>query len=101
MIIPSFKEIREKTSSRYELVMLVSKRARKLVDNNPKLVETKNQKPVTVAIEEVMAGKIKFGKPMSDYKYNEKIKEERAFLIEKLKNESYSEINSQGDYEEE
>jgi len=32
MNIPSFKELMEKSDSRYELCMLVSKRSRKLVD---------------------------------------------------------------------
>ena len=40
MIIPSFKELKEVADSRYELAILVSKRARKLIDGNPALVDT-------------------------------------------------------------
>lgn len=101
MIIPSFEEIEKITSSRYELVMLVSKRARKLVDNNPKLVKTDSNKPVTIAIEEVMAGKIKFGERMTDARYNEKIERQRAELVEKLKREYFLNPETDQDTEEE
>lgn len=101
MIIPSFEEIEEITSSRYELVMLVSKRARKLVDNNPKLVKTNSNKPVTIAIEEVMAGKIKFGERMTDASYKEKIDNERSELVEKLKREYFLNPDTEEDAEEE
>ncbi len=40
MIIPSFKDLSEVANSRYELAILVSKRARKLIDGNPKLIDT-------------------------------------------------------------
>ncbi|MGI5949686.1 DNA-directed RNA polymerase subunit omega [Peptoniphilus sp.] len=101
MIIPSFEEIQEITNSRYELVMLVSKRARKLVDNNPKLVETKSNKPVTIAIEEIMARKVKFGEKMSDAEYDERIKKQRAELIDKLKREYFLNPETQEEIEEE
>lgn len=72
MIIPSFKELKEVADSRYELAILVSKRARKLIDGNPALVDTDSDKPVTIAIEEIMAGKIKLGEKLSDSEYEEK-----------------------------
>lgn len=84
MNIPSFNELREITSSRYGLVMLVSKRARKLVDGNDALIKTKKEKPVSIAIEEVIDGAIKFGEPMTDKEYSEK--------IEREKQEKYKEI---------
>ena len=77
MIIPSFKELKEVADSRYELAILVSKRARKLIDGNPPLIDTDSEKPVTIAIEEIMAGKIKFGDKLSDSQYEKKIAEEK------------------------
>ena len=74
MIIPSFKELKEVADSRYELAILVSKRARKLIDDNPPLVKTNSEKPVTIAIEEVMAGKVKFGEKLTDSECNIKRK---------------------------
>lgn len=87
MNIPSFKELMEKSDSRYELCMLVSKRSRKLVDGQKALVDTDMKKPVSVALKEVMEGKIIFGQEMSDKEYEEKIAVERLELEEKLRNE--------------
>lgn len=87
MNIPSFKELMEKSDSRYELCMLVSKRSIKLVDGQKALVDTDMKKPVSVALEEVMEGKIIFGQEMSDKEYEEKIAVERLELEEKLRNE--------------
>ena len=87
MNIPSFKDLMEKSDSRYELCMLVSKRSRKLVDGQKALVDTDMKKPVSVALEEVMEGKIIFGQEMSDKEYEEKIGVERLELEEKLRNE--------------
>ena len=87
MNIPSFKELMEKSDSRHELCMLVSKRSRKLVDGQKALVDTDMKKPVSVALEEVMEGKIIFGQEMSDKEYEEKIAVERLELEEKLRNE--------------
>ncbi|MEQ2400302.1 DNA-directed RNA polymerase subunit omega [Peptoniphilus hominis (ex Hitch et al. 2025)] len=100
MIIPSFKDLSEVANSRYELAILVSKRARKLIDGNPKLIDTDSEKPVTVALEEIMAGKIKFGEKLSDSQYEKKIAAEKEELIAKIKQEKIEELNSE-DLEEE
>lgn len=63
------------------------KRSRKLVDGQKALVDTDMKKPVSVALEEVMEGKIIFGQEMSDKEYEEKIAVERLELEEKLRNE--------------
>ena len=60
MINPSFDELKEVNESRYSLVMTVAKRARRIVDGSKPLIDSKNKKPVTLAIEEVMDGKISF-----------------------------------------
>ena len=93
MIIPSFKDLSEVANSRYELAILVSKRARKIID-------TDSEKPVTVALEEIMAGKIKFGEKLSDSQYEKKIAAEKEELIAKIKQEKIEELNSE-DLEEE
>lgn len=58
MINPSFLELREIDDSRYRIVMMVSKRARDLVDGANPLIPTKGAKPVTLALEEIMEGKV-------------------------------------------
>lgn len=54
MLYPSINEIRQKTDSRYTLVVLAAKRARDIVDGKPMLIDEGNKKkPVSVAAEEI------------------------------------------------
>ncbi|MDR1068825.1 MAG: DNA-directed RNA polymerase subunit omega [Clostridiales Family XIII bacterium] len=53
LLYPSINEIRQKTDSRYTLVILAAKRARDLIDGKPNLIETDNYVPVSVAAEEI------------------------------------------------
>lgn len=46
-------------SSRYSIVMATSKRARQLTSGEEPLVEGKDRKPLSVAVEELNQGKIK------------------------------------------
>lgn len=46
-------------NSRYSIVMATSKRARQIIAGEDPLVEGKNQKPLSLAIEELNQGKIK------------------------------------------
>ncbi|HZK33226.1 MAG TPA: DNA-directed RNA polymerase subunit omega [Tissierellaceae bacterium] len=63
MLNPSFRELDKVGDSRYTLVMLISKRARKIIDGEKPLIETSSLKPVSIALEEVMAGKITYKRP--------------------------------------
>ena len=63
MLNPSFRELDKVGDSRYTLVMLTSKRARKIIEGEKPLIETKSFKPVSIALEEVMAGKITYNRP--------------------------------------
>lgn len=93
MIIPSFDEIRDVTDSRYALVILVSKRAKKLVDGSRPFVDIDSEKSVSIAIEEVMEKKIVFGEPMSNKEYDEKIQAEKDKKLEILKMEKLKNID--------
>ena len=57
---PPLNELMEKVDCRYTLVVEVAKRARQLVDHAQPLVESESNKPVTIAVEEVAAGKIEY-----------------------------------------
>jgi len=46
-------------NSRYSIVMATAKRARQLIGGEDPLVDTKQTKPLSVAIEELNQGKIK------------------------------------------
>lgn len=63
MLNPSFIELSEKGDSRYTLVMLTAKRARQIVEGAELLLETSSKKPVSIALEEVMEGKITYSRP--------------------------------------
>ncbi|WP_138159308.1 DNA-directed RNA polymerase subunit omega [Peptoniphilus catoniae] len=84
MIIPSFEELKEITDSRYSLVVLISKRARKIVEGSGPLIETENTKPVSVAIEEAVKGAIVYGPDMSDKAYRERIEKEKQEKLETI-----------------
>ena len=58
---PSNKQIlKEEGDSKYTMVMVVAKRARQLVDGAKPMVETKSNKPVTIALEELLEDKIEY-----------------------------------------
>ena len=46
-------------SSRYSIVMAIAKRARQIIGGEEPLVEIKQDKPLSIAIEELVEGKIK------------------------------------------
>lgn len=63
MLNPSNRQIlREEGDSKYTMVMVVAKRARQIVDGSEPLVETKSNKPVTIALEELLQDKIEYSR---------------------------------------
>ncbi len=63
MLNPSINDLSNKGDSRYTLVMLTAKRARQIVDGAKPLIETTSKKPVSIAIEEMVEGKISYTRP--------------------------------------
>lgn len=60
MINPGLGELLKRADSRYTLVVIVAKRARRLNEGAEKLVESDSDKVVVTAIDEVNEGKITF-----------------------------------------
>jgi len=60
MIYPTLMSLLEKVDSKYTLVVAVAKRARQLVDGQPKLTNVNSNKPVTIAINELYEDKITY-----------------------------------------
>lgn len=56
MYIPSFTEIKDISESRYQLALLVAKRARELNEGEVPLVDDDTTNNVTIAMEEIMEG---------------------------------------------
>ncbi|HXL03744.1 MAG TPA: DNA-directed RNA polymerase subunit omega [Bacillota bacterium] len=65
MLHPPLEAFFNSTGSRYALVVATAKRARQLVNGARPLVETKSDKPVTIAMEEILAGRVSFEEPGS------------------------------------
>lgn len=59
MINPSFKKLSEINNSRYALCVMVSKRARMLIDGKETKLKKAEAQPVTTALEEVMEKKVR------------------------------------------
>jgi DNA-directed RNA polymerase subunit omega len=58
MIYPPLDVLLNKVDCKYTLVVFAAKRARELMSGDSPLVESKSNKPVTVALEEIAQGKI-------------------------------------------
>ena len=58
LLYPSINKLREKTTSRYSLVILTAKRARDLVDGKKALTEDVSERPVSQAAREIAADMI-------------------------------------------
>ena len=60
MIDPPIGELLEKVDCRYTLAVEASKRARELIGGSMPLIETKEAKPLSIAIEEINRGLISY-----------------------------------------
>ena len=58
MIYPSADTIEDKVKSRYSLVILAAKRAKQIKEGAPVLIDTLSTNPLTIALEEIAAGKV-------------------------------------------
>ncbi|MBS4539732.1 DNA-directed RNA polymerase subunit omega [Clostridium sp. D2Q-11] len=63
MLYPSVNDILKKVDSRYTLVLLVSKRARQLVEGSDPFVDVNSTKPVSIALHEVAEDKVTYTRP--------------------------------------
>jgi len=60
LLYPSINKLREKTDSRYSLVILTAKRARDLIDGKKALTDEVSERPVSQAAKEIAADIISF-----------------------------------------
>ena len=58
MANPTDSELARNVGSKYSLVIAVAKRAKQLRDGAPRLVECKSKNLITIALEEIAAGKV-------------------------------------------
>lgn len=60
---PSLDELLPKVDSRYTLVVTAAKRARQITDGSPPAVATRSDKSVTIALYEILHGKVVAKRP--------------------------------------
>lgn len=63
MIKPPLEALLDRVENKYALVIVAAKRARQLKEGALPMVEVDSGNPVTVALEEIAAGKIRFELP--------------------------------------
>ena len=70
LIQPTLESLMKKVDSKYTLVTLAAKRARELTDGDAPFVDVNTNKVVSVAMEEINEGKIKYETPQAGIKYS-------------------------------
>lgn len=63
---PPINELVKKADCRYTLVVESSKRARELVAGAQPLIDPKDRKPVSIAVEEISRGLLSFHRNLED-----------------------------------
>jgi DNA-directed RNA polymerase subunit omega len=57
---PALEDLLDKADSKYTLAVLAAKRAREIILDSEKSVDSKSSKPVTIALEEIAQRKISY-----------------------------------------
>ena len=73
MLYPSINDLRKKVDSKYTLVVMTSKRARRIIDGSAPMVKVTVDKPVSIAVKEIEEDLISYSRDESELK--EKIEE--------------------------
>ncbi len=60
MIDPSIDLLLQKVDSKYTLVVLAAKRARKIMEGDAKMIDCHSNKPVSIALQEIAKEKLKY-----------------------------------------
>ena len=66
LIDPPIGDLLQKVDCRYPLAVEASKRARELIDGSAPLIDTKEPKPLSIAIEEINRGLIAYERNPED-----------------------------------
>ncbi len=68
MIKPPLEALLDRVDNKYALVIVAAKRARQLKEGALPMVDVETANPVTIALEEISAGKIRYEAPRSGVK---------------------------------
>lgn len=64
MIRPAMEELTDQADSRYTLVVMAARRARKIMSAQKDVIEQSSDKPVTRALYEIAEGKVTYFRPL-------------------------------------
>ena len=78
MIKPGISELSKCVDSRYTLVAMVAKRARMIGESGKGLVECDSKKAVSIAVEEIAAGRVGYIRPQPKEKEQAGITEPKS-----------------------
>ncbi len=73
IVEPNVLELLEHADSRYTLVVEASKRGRQIVGGAQALIDTKDMKPLKVAVEEINCGLITYDRPVEEEEEQEQV----------------------------
>ena len=73
MIYPPINELLKTVDCRYTLVVEASKRGRQIVGGAQALIDTKDMKPLKVAVEEINRGLITYDRPVEEEEEQEQV----------------------------
>jgi DNA-directed RNA polymerase subunit omega len=65
VIKPSLEELLAQVDNKYALVIMAAKRARQIKEGMLPLVDIDSTNPVTIALEEIATGKIRYEEPQT------------------------------------
>lgn len=71
MIYPEGDILKERVRNRYSLVVLASKRAKQIKEGAPVLIDTSSTNHLTIALEEIAAGKVSYSEHMESVEDDE------------------------------
>ncbi len=80
MIYPSADKIDKEIDSKYALVVLAAKRARQIKEGGRLLIDTRSTNPLTIALEEIASGRVKYEFDESSLAGQEALEDARAVV---------------------
>jgi DNA-directed RNA polymerase subunit omega len=80
MIYPAADKIEEQVDSKYALVILAAKRAKQIKEGSRPLIKTDSTNPLTIALEEIASGSVRYQFDENSLAGREAISDQRAVI---------------------
>src|SRR5438045_1527725 len=80
MIYPAADKIEKQVDSKYALVILAAKRAKQIKEGSKPLIKTDSTNPLTIALEEIAAGQVRYQFDENSLAGREAISDQQAVI---------------------